>query len=78
MKTGIKTTLAAFCAIATNIAAADAIPCDSSAKLPTAGGLDSKYIGLFFDVIGTTPSNILAHADQFARYAPYVDGVAIA
>lgn len=77
MKTGIKTTLAAFCAIATNIAAADAIPCDSSAKLPTAGGLDSKYIGLFFDVIGTTPSNILAHADQFARYAPYVDGVAI-
>ena len=42
------------------------------------GGIDKKYIGLFFDVLSTTPSNILAHADEFAKSAPYLDGLAIA
>lgn len=52
---------------------------DSKAFLPAAkpGGLDKKHIGLFFDVMSTTPSNILANADQFAIHAPYLDGVAI-
>ena len=43
----------------------------------TPGGIDKKYVGLFFDVFSTTPSNILANADQFAEHAPYLDGVAI-
>ena len=42
-----------------------------------AGGLDKKHIGLLFDVMKTTPSNILANADKFAGHAPYLDGVAI-
>ena len=42
------------------------------------GGIEKKYIGLFFDILETTPSNILAHADDFARHAPYLDGLAIA
>ena len=52
---------------------------DSKAFVPAAkpGGIDRKHIGLFFDVMSTTPSNILANADQFATHAPYVDGVAI-
>lgn len=36
-----------------------------------------KCIGLYFDVMDTTPSNILANADQFAANTPYLDGVAI-
>ena len=44
----------------------------------TPGGVQKKYVGLLFDVINTTPSNILANADQFAEHAPYLDGVAIA
>lgn len=36
-----------------------------------------KCIGLYFDVMDTTPSNILANADQFAVNTPYLDGVAI-
>ncbi len=43
----------------------------------TPGGIDKKYVGLFFDVFNTTPSNVLANADQFAEHAPYLDGVAI-
>ena len=43
----------------------------------TPGGIEKKYVGLLFDVMNTTPSNILANADQFAEYAPYLDGVAI-
>ena len=42
-----------------------------------AGGLDKKHIGLLFDVMKTTPSNILANAENFAKHAPYLDGVAI-
>lgn len=41
------------------------------------GGMPKKCIGLYFDVMNTTPSNILANADQFAKSAPYLDGVAI-
>ena len=41
------------------------------------GGINKKHIGLLFDVMKTTPSNILAHADQFVEHAPYLDGVAI-
>ena len=44
----------------------------------TPGGVQKKYVGLLFDVINTSPSNILANADQFAEHAPYLDGVAIA
>ncbi len=43
----------------------------------TPGGIRRKHIGLLFDVMNTTPSNILANADQFATHAPYLDGVAI-
>ena len=47
------------------------------AEAMTPGGIEKKYVGLFFDVFKTTPSNILANADQFAEHAPYLDGVAI-
>lgn len=43
----------------------------------TPGGVQKKNVGLFFDVMNTTPSNILANADQFAEHVPYLDGVAI-
>ena len=42
-----------------------------------AGGMDKKHIGLLFDVMKTTPSNVLANADKFAEHAPYLDGVAL-
>jgi hypothetical protein len=51
---------------------------DGSLQGMTPGGVQKKYVGLLFDVFNTTPSNILANADQFAEYAPYLDGVAIA
>ena len=41
------------------------------------GAAPKKCIGLCFDVMNTTPSNVLANADQFAANAPYLDGVAI-
>jgi len=41
------------------------------------GRAPKKCIGLCFDVMNTTPSNVLANADQFADKAPYLDGVAI-
>lgn len=41
------------------------------------GEMPKKCIGLYFDVMDTTPSNILANADQFAVNTPYLDGVAI-
>ncbi len=44
----------------------------------TPGGIEKKYVGLLFDVMKTTPSNVLANADQFAKHAPYLDGVALA
>ena len=47
------------------------------AEAMTPGGIEKKYIGLLFDVMKTTPSNILANADQFAKHAPYLDGGAI-
>jgi hypothetical protein len=47
------------------------------AEATTPGGIPKKYVGLTFDVMNTTPSNILANADQFAKHAPYLDGVAI-
>ena len=50
---------------------------EAFAPRATPGGLDKKYVGLFFDVFNTTPSNVLANADQFAEHAPYLDGVAI-
>ena len=43
----------------------------------TPGGIQRKFIGLFFDVMNTSPSNILANADQFVEQTPYLDGVAI-
>ena len=43
----------------------------------TVGRAPKKCIGLCFDVMNTTPSNVLANADQFADKAPYLDGVAI-
>ena len=46
-------------------------------EYPTPGGVEKKYVGLYFDVFNTTPSNILANADQFAESTPYLDGVAI-
>ncbi|MBQ5794423.1 MAG: hypothetical protein IIW14_00345, partial [Kiritimatiellae bacterium] len=49
----------------------------SAHEYPTPGGIEKKYVGLYFDVFNTTPSNILANADQFAKYTPYLDGVAI-
>ena len=42
-----------------------------------AGGQHKKHIGLLFDVMKTTPSNVLANADKFAEHAPYLDGVAL-
>ena len=42
------------------------------------GGIEKKFVGLLFDVIETSPSNVLANADQFAEHAPYLDGVALA
>ena len=41
------------------------------------GSAPKKCIGLCFDVMNTTPSNVLANVDQFADKAPYLDGVAI-
>ena len=74
----MKMMAAAVCALMTGVVtAADTIECDGSKKLPTPGGFDKKYVGLFFDVFKTSPSNILANADQFAKHAPYLDGVAI-
>ncbi len=52
-------------------------PLSSDGSVVTPGEFDKKYVGLFFDVFYTTPSNILANADQFAKHAPYLDGVAI-
>ena len=48
-----------------------------SALAMTPGGIPKKHVGLLFDVMRTSPSNILANADQFAEHAPYLDGVAI-
>lgn len=48
-----------------------------SASAMTPGGIPKKHVGLLFDVMRTTPSNILSNADQFAEHAPYLDGVAI-
>ena len=36
----------------------------------TPGGLDKKYVGLLFDVINTTPSNVLSNIDKFEKNAP--------
>ena len=47
------------------------------AEAMTPGGIPKKYVGLTFDVMNTTPSNVLANADLFAKHAPYLDGVAI-
>lgn len=74
----IRIMAAAVCALTAGVVtAADTIGCDGSKKLPTPGGYDKKYVGLLFDVFNTTPSNILANADQFPVHAPYLDGVAI-
>ena len=78
MKTGVKMIVASFGVLMAGLVyAEDAISCDGNQKLPTAGGFDKKYIGLFFDVFKTSPSNILENADQFAKHAPFLDGVAI-
>ena len=73
--------LAALCALMAGevLSASPRVVDDSKAFIPAAkpGGIDRKHIGLFFDVMSTTPSNVLANADQFATHAPYVDGVAI-
>ena len=44
----------------------------------TPGGLEKKYVGLLFDVINTSPSNVLANIDKFEKNAPYLDGLALA
>ena len=54
------------------------IACALGAEAMTPGGIPKKYIGLTFDVMNTAPSNVLANVDQFAKYAPYLDGVALA
>ena len=54
------------------------IACALAAKAMTPGGIEKKYIGLTFDVMQTTPSNVLANADQVAKHAPDLDGVALA
>ena len=78
MKTSVKMIVASFGVLMAGLVyAEDAISCDGNQKLPTAGGFDKKYIGLFFDVFKTSPSNILENADQFAKHAPFLDGVAI-
>lgn len=41
------------------------------------GGRAKKHIGLVFDVMKTSPANILANAGKFAEHAPYLDGIAI-
>ena len=73
--------VAALCALTAGVAPAmsSGLFGESEAFAPcaTPGGLDKKYVGLFFDVFNTTPSNVLANADQFAEHAPYLDGVAI-
>jgi hypothetical protein len=53
------------------------IACAFGAGAMTPGGIEKKFIGLTFDVMNTSPSNVLAHADKFAEYAPFLDGVAI-
>lgn len=50
----------------------------SAAYAAIPGGLDKKYVGLLFDVINTTPSNVLANIDKFEKNAPYLDGLALA
>ena len=50
--------------------------CGAAAAIP--GGLENKYVGLLFDVINTTPSNVLATIDKFEKNAPYLDGLALA
>ena len=60
-------------AVACSLSAALAM----SASAMTPGGIPKKHVGLLFDVMRTSPSNILANADQFAEHAPYLDGVAI-
>ena len=59
------------------LCAAAAVALALGAEAVTPGGIEKKYVGLFFDVFGTTSSNILANADQFAEHAPYLDGVSI-
>ena len=77
----ISCAVAALCALTAGVAPAmsSGLFGESEAFAPraTPGGLDKKYVGLFFDVFNTTPSNVLANADQFAEHAPYLDGVAI-
>ena len=51
MKVRIETVIAILCALVAGVVTAnDAITCDGNAKLPTPGGFDKKYVGLFFDV----------------------------
>lgn len=50
--------------------------CGAAAAIP--GGLEKKYVGLLFDVINTSPSNVLANIDKFEKNAPYLDGLALA
>lgn len=73
--------VAALCALTAGVAPAMSSwffgESEAFAPRATPGGLDKKYVGLFFDVFNTTPSNVLANADQFAEHAPYLDGVAI-
>ena len=52
------------------------IACALGAEAMTPGGMPKKFIGLTFDVMNTTPSNVLAHADKFAE-VPFLDGVAL-
>ena len=77
----ISSAVAALCALTAGsvLAMSSGFFGESEAFAPcaTPGGLDKKYVGLFFDVFNTTPSNVLANADQFAEHAPYLDGVAI-
>lgn len=70
---------ALVCGVLFAKAAVDCPETDISAvSAAVRGGRVKKHIGLLFDVMRTTPTNILANADKFAKHAPYLDGIAIA
>ena len=68
-----KKMLSAACIALVGVAAL--MPSDLTAVTP--GGIPKKFIGLTFDVMHTSPSNVLANADKFAASVPFLDGVGL-
>ena len=68
-----KKMLSAACIALVGVAAL--MPLDLTAVTP--GGIPKKFIGLTFDVMNTSPSNVLANADRFAASVPFLDGVGL-